>query len=57
MKVIFIGSVLFSEKLLNHIIKKKVNIKLIITKKVLKKNSDKFDLSPQPAVIEMIKSL
>jgi methionyl-tRNA formyltransferase len=45
MKVIFIGSVLFSEKLLNHIIKKKVNIKLIITKKVLKKDSDKLDLS------------
>jgi len=45
MKVIIIGSVLFSEILLNHIIKNRVNIKLIITKKVSKKDSDKRDLS------------
>ena len=45
MKVIFIGSVLFSKRLLNHLIKKKVDIQLIITKKVLKENSDKYDLS------------
>jgi len=45
MRIVFIGSVLFSKEILNHLFKKKLSILLIITKKIYKKKSDKIDLS------------
>ena len=45
MRIVFIGSVLFSKEILNHLFKKKLSISLIITKKIYKKKSDKIDLS------------
>ena len=44
-KIIFIGSVLFSSKILEKIIKMKINIDLVICKKKSPYNSDFFDLS------------
>lgn len=45
MKILFIGSVIFSKKVLLNLINKKFNICGIITKKESKFNSDFFDLS------------
>ena len=45
MKILFIGSVIFSKKILLNLIDKKFNICGIITKKKSKFNSDFFDLS------------
>ena len=44
MKIIFIGSVLFSKEILEHLLKKKIKISLVITKKINIKKSDKVDL-------------
>ncbi len=37
MRIVFIGSVIFSKEILNHLFKKKLSISLIITKKIYKK--------------------
>ena len=43
-KILFIGSVIFSKEILQHMLKKGFNIKAIITKKRKKVISDYFDL-------------
>ena len=44
MKIIFIGSVIFSKEILEHLIKKKIKVSLIVTKKIDVRKSDKIDL-------------
>ena len=44
MRIIFIGSVIFSKSLLSYMLKKKYNIVGVQTKKNSKFNSDHYDL-------------